>query len=72
MKIDSKNPDQIVLPQGVLKIKKGFNPNSSSIGTVVYSFPLAFAGISALAAILTAWLTRDKDTVEPSLKDDNT
>jgi hypothetical protein len=42
------------LPKGVLKIKKGYNPNSSSIGTVLYSFPLAFAALSALIALCAA------------------
>ena len=42
------------LPKGVLKIKKGYNPNSSSIGTVLYSFPLAFAVLSAIIALCAA------------------
>jgi hypothetical protein len=42
------------LPSGVLKIKQGFNPNSSSIGTVVYSFPLAMCALSAILAALAA------------------
>jgi hypothetical protein len=41
-------------PKGILKIKKGYNPNSSSIGTVLYSFPLAFAAFSALIALCAA------------------
>jgi hypothetical protein len=46
--------EQINLPDGVLKIKKGYNPNSSSIGIVVYSFPLAFIVLSAAIALLAA------------------
>ena len=41
-------------PRGVLKIKKGYNPNSSSIGTVVYSFPYAVIFIGLIAAIVSA------------------
>lgn len=45
---------KIVLPPGIIKIKKGFNPNSSSIGTVIYSFPLVFVHISAIVTILAS------------------
>jgi len=47
----AKRPD-LTFPAGVLKIKTGYNPNSSSIGTVLYSFPLAFVAVSAILAIL--------------------
>ena len=49
---------EIQLPEGVLKIKKGYNPNSSSIGTVVYSFPLVFIAVSAIIAILAALIKK--------------
>jgi hypothetical protein len=45
-------------PPGVLKIKKGYNPNSSSIGTVVYSFPYAFIAVSAVLAFLAVLIKR--------------
>ncbi|MBF0430590.1 MAG: hypothetical protein HQK83_04890 [Fibrobacteria bacterium] len=48
------------LPRGVLKIKKGYNPNSSSIGTVVYSFPYALIAASGVLAILAALLKKKK------------
>jgi hypothetical protein len=51
---------QISLPKGVLKIKKGYNPNSSSIGTVVYSFPYAFLAVSAVLAVLAALIKKKK------------
>ena len=44
----------ITLPPGVLKIKKGYNPNSSSIGTLVYAFPIAFIAISSAMAFLAS------------------
>jgi hypothetical protein len=44
----------IRFPKGVLKVKKGYNPNSSSIGTVLYSFPLAFVAISAILSLCVA------------------
>ncbi len=52
---------KVVLPKGVLKVKKGFNPNSSSIGTVVYSFPLLFIAVSTILAFLAAAVTKEKD-----------
>ncbi len=51
---------RIVLPKGVIKIKPGYNPNSSSIGTVIYSFPLVYIVLSTIAALLTALLTSKK------------
>ena len=45
---------KLLLPKGVLKIKTGYNPNSSSIGTVIYSFPLIYIAISAAIAVLIA------------------
>jgi hypothetical protein len=48
-------------PKGIIKIKKGYNPNSSSIGTVVYSFPLAFIAMSAILAILASLVKRKKN-----------
>jgi hypothetical protein len=50
----------IQFPKGVLKIKKGYNPNSSSIGTVLYSFPFAFIAVSAVIAVLAAFTGRGK------------
>lgn len=46
----------IILPPGVLKIKKGYNPNSSSIGTVVYSFPYVYVAVSAILAALALFI----------------
>ena len=44
------------LPPGVLKVKTGYNPNSSSIGTVLYSFPYAIIIMSCIAAVITVIL----------------
>jgi hypothetical protein len=54
---------QTNFPRGVLKIKKGYNPNSSSIGTVVYSFPVAFMVMSGILAVL-AGVIRKKPSKE--------
>lgn len=42
------------LPRGVLRVKAGTNPNSSSIGTLLYVFPTAFAVVGTVSAILWA------------------
>ena len=47
-------------PKGVLKIKKGYNPNSSSIGTVLYSFPLAFIALATIIALCAALIKSKK------------
>ena len=52
------NHSRLVFPKGVLKIKKGYNPNSSSIGTVLYTFPLAFAALSSLLGVIAALVGR--------------
>ncbi len=49
-----------ILPQGILKIKKGYNPNSSSIGTVLYSFPLALAALGAALSAIVIFLKKGK------------
>ena len=53
-------PGSVEFPRGVLRIRKGYNPNSSSIGTVVYSFPLAFCAISGLLALIAVLVHRRK------------
>lgn len=32
----------------VLKVKQGYNPNSSSMGSIIYAFPTAMLGVTAL------------------------
>ena len=51
---------RIELPRGVIKIRKGYNPNSSSIGTVVYSFPIAYPVLCTVLAVLTALIAKVK------------
>lgn len=52
--IPDHGEEDIRLPRGVLKVKAGYNPNSSSIGTVVYSLPFAHVIGSAAIAVLAA------------------
>ena len=54
-------PRPIKFPRGVLKVKKGYNPNSSSIGTVLYSFPLAYLALSAILALCAAFIRNKKN-----------
>ncbi len=60
-RVDNKKEETISFPEGVLKIKKGTNPNSSSIGTLVYAFPFAVIGVSGIVAILSALLSKRKE-----------
>ncbi len=52
-----KREKNLKLPKGVIKIKMGYNPNSSSIGTVIYSFPLVYIAASAVFALLVAFIS---------------
>jgi len=54
------NQQPIKLPAGILKIKKGYNPNSSSIGTVLYSFPLLLAVLSGVLAAIVAFMKKER------------
>jgi hypothetical protein len=60
----------IILPRGVIKVKGGYNPNSSSIGTVVYSFPLAIPIVSVVLAAVAALLRGRRHVDTDSSRDD--
>ena len=40
----------------VLRVKEGYNPNSSSLGSVVFSVPAALIAVPALLAAAAAWI----------------
>ena len=47
----------------ILRVKKGYNPNSSSIGSMVFALPVAFLGITAAfgavsGIIMAAFMTK--------------
>ena len=46
------------MPRGVIKVKQGYNPNSSSIGSLIYSLPFAFVAMSGILAICAAFISR--------------
>jgi len=50
----SKLKSSVKLPRGVIKLKTGYNPNSSSIGSLVYSFPLAVVVLSVVLSFLAS------------------
>lgn len=37
----------------ILRIKKGYNPNSSSMGSVVFALPAALLGITAVFGVVS-------------------
>lgn len=57
----------------VLRIKEGYNPNSSSLGSIVFSFPAALLAAPVLLAGAAAWIaarvaagpSAEKDTTAP-------
>ena len=37
----------------VLRVKQGYNPNSSSMGSIIFAFPAALMGIAAGFSIIS-------------------
>lgn len=52
----------------ILRVKEGYNPNSSSLGSIVFSFPAAMLAVpvifSAAAAIIASKFTSSDDQEE--------
>ena len=42
----------------VLRVKEGYNPNSSSLGSVVFTIPAALLAAPVLLAGVAAWIAR--------------
>lgn len=49
----------------ILKVKLGYNPNSSSIGTLLIAFPAALLASSAVFAAVAAVLLAKKESSNP-------
>jgi len=53
----------------ILKIKQGFNPNSSSMGSIVFSFPCAIfavvVGFGVISGIITSFFIRKSAKNKP-------
>ena len=49
----------------ILRIKRGYNPNSSSIGSIIFSLPAALLGLTAAfaaaAGLIFSVITRERD-----------
>jgi hypothetical protein len=57
-------------PRGrILRLKQGYNPNSSSIGTIVFALPAALLGATAAfgvaASLIVSALARGKEHKAP-------
>lgn len=37
----------------ILRVKQGYNPNSSSMGSIIFAFPAALMGIAASFGIIS-------------------
>jgi len=63
------------IPKGkILRIKQGYNPNSSSMGSIVYALPAALlattAGFGIVSGIIMSAFMKNKN--ESKLKEKNT
>ena len=66
---ENKNSNR---PKGkILRIKHGYNPNSSSMGSIIFALPVALLGISigfgAVSSIIAAAFMKDteiKNTIQ--------
>jgi hypothetical protein len=64
----SKSPDKNTKGK-ILRVKQGYNPNSSSMGSIVFTLPVALlaatVGFGAVSSvIMSAFLKQDKKTAE--------
>ena len=51
----------------ILRVKQGYNPNSSSMGSIIFAFPAALMGIAAGFSIISGIImskVMKKDIVE--------
>lgn len=68
-----KLPDNLPEPRGkgkVLRIKEGYNPNSSSLGSIVFSFPAALLAVPVLFSAIAAFVaTKFVDHKDSQLQD---
>lgn len=44
-------------PGRILRLKQGYNPNSSSLGSIVFALPVTLIGLSALFGFAASLLT---------------
>jgi hypothetical protein len=65
-------PDRPYSGKGkVLRVKEGFNPNSSSLGSIVFSMSAALMAAPVVLAAAAAWISSRtaKPAGEPSTED---
>ncbi|MDH4203708.1 MAG: hypothetical protein OEV87_12570 [Phycisphaerae bacterium] len=60
-----QSPEETANEQGkILRVKQGYNPNSSSIGSIVFVMPAALLGITAafgvVSSVIMSTLMTDK------------
>jgi len=65
---NDKLKDSFMLPPKgkILRVKLGYNPNSSSIGSMVYAIPTAMLGVAvgfgALSGIIVSAFSKKRST----------
>ena len=57
--------------RGIIKVKKGYNPNSSSIGSDIVTFLSFAAGSGMVTAFLFNLFNPIDKTIKKELKEDN-
>lgn len=75
MTANADNDNAPAVPGRILRLKQGFNPNSSSIGTIVYALPAAALALPAVfgaatAAIMAALPAHPREGDEDNDEDD--
>jgi len=74
---NTQPPKEAVNQQGkVLRVKQGYNPNSSSVGSVIFVMPAALLGITAafgaVSGIIMSKLLADKpEKINQSTEEDS-
>jgi len=57
----------------ILRVKEGYNPNSSSMGSVVFAFPTALftiaASFSIVSGVIMAKFIRKDEDVDKSIEE---
>ena len=54
----------------ILKVKPGYNPNSSSMGSIIYSLPQIMLGITAIFGVVSGLIIAQFMNKQPVTKQD--
>jgi hypothetical protein len=68
-------PDKMLVDKGItkgkiLRVKPGYNPNSSSMGSIVFSFPQIMMGVTAIFGAVSGIIISRFMKNQPPMKQD--